>query len=319
MDEGAPFAHAHVKACLIRVPRVFDVFGVTVRPLNPRSSRAPGTVADTNATADAAAPPSRDEPAPTGKRRRAWARRSLAAALTVVLTVVLGQVALAAEPKRPVIIVAGTLAGQPVAPIFYKPLAEKLRADGYETRIFGLPWFGLGDIRNSAKKLDEVSDEVRARTGASKVHLIGHSQGGLVARYYVKNLGGADEVESVTSLAAPHHGTLAANLLKLLGLGSCLGIPACQQMSVGSSFLADLNAGDDTIGDVRYVNIGTKFDEIVIPYTSSFLDDDGNNTNVTVQDQCPGRVVDHVFLPLDRAVYGGIQDALAGDRITLSC
>jgi triacylglycerol lipase len=282
----------------------------------PGSSPA---AAPASASASAAPPPESSAADPLARRRAPWFRRLLAGAMVLVLGVAFGGVASAVVAKRPVIIVAGTLAGQPVAPIFYKPLAEKLRADGYETRIYPLPWFGLGDIRDAAAKLAKVSDEVRESTGAGKVHLIGHSQGGLVARYYVKELGGADKVESVTSLAAPHHGTATASLLKLLGLGTCLGVVACKQMSLDSAFLAGLNAGDDTVGDVRYVNIGTKFDEIVIPYTSSFLDDDGNNVNVTVQDQCGGHFVEHAFLTHDSAVYGGIQDALTGDRVTLRC
>jgi triacylglycerol lipase len=255
-----------------------------------------------------------------GYRRRTgvWLR-ALTATVVLALMVPFTGTASAASAKNPVIIVAGTFAGQPVAPILYAPLADRLRGDGYETRIFPLPGFGLGDIRNTAADLNAFSDRLRADTGAAKVHLIGHSQGGLVGRYYIRSLGGAGEVESMTSLAAPHHGTAVANAARLFGLGSCFGIIACQQMSIGSSFLAELNAGDDTIGEVRYTNVGTAFDEIVIPFTSSFLDNDGNNANVTVQDQCPFRFVGHIFLPLDGAVYGGIQDALTGARITLNC
>jgi triacylglycerol lipase len=253
-------------------------------------------------------------------RKQRWLPRSAAALVAMLLGVVsLAGVALAG-PANPVIIVAGTFAGQPVAPIFYAPLAKNLRDDGHETHIFALPGFGLGDIRDSAAKLNALSDKVRAESGASRVNLIGHSQGGLVARYYIKSLGGAGEVENMISLAAPHRGTTTASLLKFLGLGTCLGVTACQQMSIGSDFLNELNAGDDTIGDVRYTNVVTVMDELVIPYTNGFLDAaDGNNANVTVQRQCPVRFVDHIFLPLDAAVYSGIEDALAGEPVTLRC
>ena len=60
------------------------------------------------------------------------------------------------------------------------------------------------------------------------------------------------------SLAAPHYGTTLANLANLLGLGSCLGVTACQQMAIGSTFLAGLNAGDDTIGSVDYTNFAVR-------------------------------------------------------------
>ena len=151
------------------------------------------------------------------------------------------------------------------------------------------------------------------------VDLIGHSQGGLVGRYYIKYLGGASEVDSMISLAAPHYGTTLANLANLLGLGTCLGVTACQQMAIGSSFLAGLNAGDDTIGSVDYTNFASAFDEIVTPYTSSFLNNDGNNRNVLIQSPCFLRVVGHIGIPLDGTTYSGIQDALAHRSISLNC
>lgn len=231
-----------------------------------------------------------------------------------------GAVRPAAEAGRdPVIIVAGTLAGQTLASVYYAPLAARLRADGYDVTIFGLPGSGLGDIGAISQDLNLKADQVRARTGAARVDLVGHSQGGLVIRHYVKYRGGANEVDSAISLGAPHYGAAVANLLRLLGLGSCAGVVACQQMAIGSSFLAALNAGDDTIGNVSYTNIASVNDGIVQPYTTSFLANDGNNANVKVQAQCPFRVVGHVGLPYDGTVYSGIQDALAHRSITLNC
>lgn len=219
----------------------------------------------------------------------------------------------------PVVIVAGTSANQPLADVFYSGLAARLRADGYRAYIFGLPGFGLGDIADTSAALDRFADGVRASTGAARVDLVGHSQGGLVGRYYIKNLGGAGEVDSMISLGAPHYGTAVANIAAFLGLGNCLGVTACQQMAAGSSFLAALNAGDDTIGAVRYTNIVTVFDELVVPYTNGHLANDGNNTNVTVQSQCWLRVVGHLGLALDGAVYDGIRDALRGEPVRLNC
>ena len=218
-----------------------------------------------------------------------------------------------AVPPDPVIIVAGT-----TSPAFAnEPLAARMRADGYQVWIFELPGLGLGDIRDTARALNTFADGVRAQTGAARVDLVGHSQGGLVARQYVKSEGGAAEVDSVISLGAPHYGTSVANIASFLGFGNCLGITACNQMAVGSSFLNDLNAGDDTIGSVRYTNIFTNYDELVRPVTNATLRDGA--TNVRVQSQCWLRVVGHLGLILDGTVYSGVQDALAGRPITLSC
>ena len=144
--------------------------------------------------------------------------------------------------------------------------------------------------------------------------------GGLIGRYFIKNLGGADApVDSLVSLAAPHYGTISANLGEFLGGGPCARIVSCQQMSVGSSFLAQLNEGDDTIGDVSYTNIVTRFDEVVVPYTNGFLRDADHNTNATLQSQCPFRLVGHLLLPLDPAAYTGVLDALLHRPITFDC
>ncbi len=256
------------------------------------------------------------------------ARRVIGAAVVAVVLAVFVPVAAApvasAAPteaaKDPVIIVAGTLAGHTLASIYYEPLAARLRADGYRVSIFGLPGSGLGDIGAISQNLNAFADTVRAQTGAARVDLIGHSQGGLVIRHYLEYRGGANEVDSAISLGAPHHGAAVANLLTLLGLGSCAGVVACRQMTIGSPFLNALNAGDDTIGTVAYTNFASVVDGIVQPYTTSFLDDaDGNNTNVKIQRQCPLRVVGHVALPYDGTVYSGIQDALAHRSITLNC
>jgi hypothetical protein len=91
-------------------------------------------------------------------------------------------------------------------------------------------------------------------------------------------------------------------------------------MTIGSSFLADLNAGDDSIGDVRYTNIATAVDELVQPYTNSFLvAGDGNITNSALQSQCWWRLPGHLGLITDGAVYSGVLDALAKRPISYDC
>ena len=222
-------------------------------------------------------------------------------------------------PKDPVVIVGGFLTGQPIADVFYSGLANRLEADGYDAHVFGPVDFGTADIRVSAAALNAFVDDVRASTGAQKVDLIGHSQGGLTSRYYIKSLGGAAEVDSMISLASLHYGTSVANLGSFLLLGNCAGLAGCEQMRIGSSFLNELNAGDDTIGDVSYTNFATIWDELVIPYSSGFLRNDGNVANITVQARCPFRFVEHVGVAFDTTVYSGVVDALRHEPIRLTC
>jgi len=167
----------------------------------------------------------------------------------------------AAPAKDPVIVVNG-LFGVGIA---YAPLVARLRADGYRTWDFELPTLGTQDIRRSAEALAAFADGVRAQTGAAKVDLVAHSEGGLVSRAYVKWYGGAAEVDSLITLGTPNYGTVAANIIRVFTLGTCVGVTACEQMTIGSSFLADLNAGDDSIGAVTYTNLVTVFDEPVAP------------------------------------------------------
>lgn len=232
---------------------------------------------------------------------------------TLIATFLVPTAPAAAVTPDPVIIVNGTFGPA----FFYEPLAARLRADGYHVSIFELTNLGTGDIAVTARNLNAFADRVRAQTGASKVDLVGHSQGGLVARQYIKFEGGASEVDSLVSLGSPHYGTAVANIADFFGFGNCIGVVACQQMAIGSTFLANLNAGDDTIGAVRYTNLYTIYDELVQPVGNAALADGA--TNVLVQWQCPLRVVAHVGLALDGTVYDGVHDALRGAPISLNC
>lgn len=249
--------------------------------------------------------------------QRIRGRRFVAAAVVVaMLGGVVGFVpgSAGAEPAEdPVVIVAGTF-----SPAFAnEPLRWRLEADGYDAYIYELPGLGLGDIAETSAPLAGFVDQILADTGADRVDLIGHSQGGLVSRYYVKELGGAARVDSLISLGAPHYGTAIANIADVLGFGSCLGIVACEQMAMGSDFLADLNAGDDTIGSVEYTNLYTSYDELVRPVRNATLEDGA--TNVRVQSQCWFHFVEHLGLIFDGVVYSGIEDALEHRRIRLNC
>ena len=248
--------------------------------------------------------------------RRALGAVVAAASTLAVLGIGGGAPAQAAPAKDPVIVVIG-LFGVRFA---YEPLVARLRADGYRVWDFELPTLGTQDIRLSAQALNIFADAVRTQTGAAKVDLVGHSEGGLVSRAYVKYYGGAAEVDSLVTLGTPNYGTVAANIVRLFTLGTCVGVTACEQMTIGSRFLADLNAGDDSIGTVAYTNIATVMDELVQPYTSSFLNAaDGNITNRALQSQCFVRIVGHLGLIVDGAVYSGVEDALEKRPITFNC
>jgi len=246
-------------------------------------------------------------------RRLLAALAFLAASLAVVATPTPAPAA--AQTRDPVVIVPGFTTG-PIVSIGYLPLQARLTAAGYDTTLLVYPDYGLGDIHANAVRLRTTVDAVKARTGASKVDLVAHSMGGLVSRDYIKNLGGAGSVDTLTMLGTPNYGTAIANLANLI---DCAGITACQQMASGSTYLHALNAGDDTIGDVRYTSIATKLDVVATPYTNSFLANDGNIANVAVQDQCWLRLPGHLTLITDGAVADGILDVLRDQPVRMNC
>ncbi|WP_399923440.1 esterase/lipase family protein [Streptomyces kanamyceticus] len=225
----------------------------------------------------------------------------------------------AAHP-RPVVLVHGTF-GNSVDN--WLVLAPYLVARGYCVysldygQLEGVPFFhGLGPIEKSAEQLDGFVDKVLASTGAKEADLVGHSQGGMMPRHYLKFLGGADKVNALIGLAPDNHGTTLLGLTRLLpyfpGVEDLLTTktPALADQVAGSPFLTKLNAGGDTVPGVRYTVIATKYDEVVTPYRSQFLDGPGVR-NVTVQDLCRADVSEHVAVGiLDRVAHHEVANAL---------
>lgn len=214
----------------------------------------------------------------------------------------------AAHP-RPVVLVHGTF----VPPALnWAAMAPALNAAGYCVFAleYGIHQAGIpatGDIPTSAGQLATFVDGVLAATGAAKVDIVGHSQGGMMPRYYIRFLGGAAKVDDLVGLAPSNHGT-DQPLTPITGAAGCV---ACDQQYVGSDFLRNLNAGHDTEPGVDYTVVETRYDEVVTPYTSAFLSGDTEHvTNDTVQDACPGRPVEHVLIAFDPASIGWVENAL---------
>ena len=214
-----------------------------------------------------------------------------------------------ARHPRPVILVHGTFGDRQH---LLEVLSFRLSRAGY--CVFSLDYGnrGTGPIQDSAKQLSRYVQRVLGATGARKVSMVGHSQGGMMPRYYIKFLGGARYVDDLVGLAPSNHGTT----VPVGSSGSGFECQACLQQAAGSPFLARLNSGDETPGDVDYTNVVTTHDEVVVPYTSGYLErgrDTAQLTNVAVQDTCPVDPADHVTLPMSATAYAWVADALAHD------
>ena len=172
-------------------------------------------------------------------------------------------------------------------------------------------FWGYQSIAAGAGQLAAFVDTVLARTGATQVDLVGHSQGGMMPRYYIKFLGGQGKVRNLVGLAPSNHGTTLdglATFAQAVGLTGVISTiqPAAIDQTIGSPFMkalarcpqgpdADICAGDPT----RYTVIMDRGDQVVTPYTNAFLD---GATNITAGQKCPLELAEHLGLSYSRNI-----------------
>src|SRR2546423_7500085 len=204
---------------------------------------------------------------------------------------------------RPVVLVHGLFANmtdnwQTMSPLLanngYCVFALTYGADPNATPP-GDQFGGQKPMEESAAELAAFVDRVLAATRAGKVDIVGHSEGATMPDYYIEYLGGAKKVARYVGISGVKHGTTlhgVATLATEVGnlffpgqpsptVGSCA---SCPQFVVGSDYIRKIEARAPA-PNVIYTNIATRYDELVSPYTSSFLT--GRNvTNITLQDNC---------------------------------
>lgn len=240
-------------------------------------------------------------------------------ALGAVLVSVAGAEPAQGGGSTPVLIVGGLTEPQALL----DTLQGRLESAGFAVFTMQLPGAipGTQDIAVSAQAVAARAEQVLAETGAAKLDVVGHSEGGLALRFYIRNLGGAARVLRYVSLATPQHGTQLANIIGAFPVvGQLAGAicTACAQMAVGSPFLAALNTPTDVPAGPTYTALATRFDEAVIPAPqASFLQDGG--VNASVQQFCPNDVVFHIGMLSDRPAAGLTISALRGGPLTTAC
>jgi len=182
---------------------------------------------------------------------------------------------------------------------------------------------GLLPMEQSAQELSAFVDRVLAATGARKVDIVGHSEGATMPYYYVKFLGGAAKVDHYVGLAPLYHGSTLDGLVPVASLLGQLvpGAPqtvagicgSCPESVPGSAFLNALDADASAVPGPTYTNIVTRYDEVVTPYTSGFLNGP-NVTNIVLQDQCGLDFSDHIALAADPVAAQDVLNALDPQR-----
>ncbi|KAG9066154.1 hypothetical protein KI688_001373 [Linnemannia hyalina] len=134
--------------------------------------------------------------------------------------------------------------------------------------IPGIPILGgLNDLMVSAMELSDFVDKVLAATGASKVDLVGYSEGSTLARVYLKYFNGTAKVNHVAAIGSNQYGTTLANIVTILKAAKLFGAvkgalnplcKACFQITVGAPFLDQLAEGGDTYPEVKYLMLVSK-------------------------------------------------------------
>ena len=205
----------------------------------------------------------------------------------------------------------------------------------YQVKVFGLPSKGYTtDTSGVVEKVDTLTKKFKewmaVEVKTSSVVLVAHSAGGLVARNYVKTVDKGARVKKVLLNGVANYGTV------FLSQGN--------DYEVGSTFLAGLNAGDVSVGSVRYWPIITVYDEIVWPYENQVMPRTGGTrstsvsfpyvkpnpfpglgapdpqiTNVILQESCPTLYVPHIGMTKANAVQTVVGQILDDKPISVPC
>jgi len=187
--------------------------------------------------------------------------------------------------QRTVVLVHGYLANRSTL----LPLAGYLRWRGFR-QVLSFNYRSSEGVEPGAIAL---RDYLRRHVRGGRIDLVCHSLGGLVARVYVQQLGGARRVDHCITLATPHQGTYNS-----YWVASRVG----RDLRPDSPLLARLAASSDRAGAVRFLSIVAGSDNLVVPRIFS-----AHEEVVRVPD------VGHVGLLFTPGVLRFVADRLARD------
>ncbi|WP_447004428.1 esterase/lipase family protein [Saccharothrix isguenensis] len=152
-----------------------------------------------------------------------------------------------------------------------------------------------GDVRRSAALLGEHVERICEQTGSDRVHIVGHSLGGLIARYYVQRLRGDARVRTLVTLGTPHGGTLAAYLFPTT---------LTRQLRPGSDLLSEL-AEPSRPCRTRFVVVWSEMDQVIVPQRNARL----THPSLVAEEH---RIRDsgHLSLPVDSRTLRAVMSAI---------
>jgi triacylglycerol lipase len=194
--------------------------------------------------------------------------------------------------ETPIVLVHGIIDNHAI----FTVMEHALRRRGFQT----LSAYDYGllthNIPQAAARLGEAIEELAAATGYERVHVIGHSLGGLIARYFVQRLGGDRHVHTLVTLGTPHQGTQLAWAAPLL--------PLVRQLTPNSSLIQEL-AEPAPECRTRFIAFYSDIDHLIVPTRNARLDHpDLNVQNVAVNG------VGHLSMPNNGRIAFTIAQAL---------
>ena len=174
----------------------------------------------------------------------------------------------------------------------WNTMVERFEKDGWPKSYLSAYSYNTSQSNkvDAEKEVKSHVESLLKSTGASKVDIIAHSMGSLNTRWYIKFLGGESKVDDWVSLGGPNHGTETANL--------CFST-SCTEMRIGSKFLSELNAGDETPGSVNYGTWWSPCDEFINPDSSVSLTGATNTETACIS---------HLSLLTDATVYSQVRE-----------
>lgn len=196
----------------------------------------------------------------------------------------------------PILLVHGIMDNRSVFAVFRRTLRR--RGFGAVHAVNYSLW--TGDIRAAARQLRRHVEQVCEQAGTDRVHIVGHSLGGMIARYYVQRMGGSAVVDTLVTLGSPHRGTLAAHLVPT---------PLARQLRPGSDLMHELALPAPGC-PTRFLVVWSRLDHMVVPQRNARL----SHPDLDVE-QLELRDVGHLSLPIDpRTVHWVVTNLVRSDR-----
>ncbi len=136
--------------------------------------------------------------------------------------------------------------------------------------------YGLltSDVRGAARDLRHAVEQLCSDSGYERIHIVGHSLGGLIARYYIQRMEGHRRVHTCVTLGTPHQGTVLARVGKVL--------PLVRQLAPESELVTELTlpAADCT---TRFIAFYSDIDHLILPHwNATIVHPDLHATNVAI-------------------------------------